>query len=162
MCIRDRYKTLNVDSNDYYVITNHGKMIINEGVTIESASTHSSAIENGWYTASANTTLVDSEMIFNGGVIAGGGLYTVKNDDYGKMIIYGGTFTNDVANTGCVLNWNDLTIVNGTFIATNSSVATMAASKSTAEPTTPKYDYEIGSTTIQGGKFKGFLGTNKQ
>ena len=48
-------KNLNVDSKDYYVITNHGAKVTIDGGKIISASTHSSAIENGWYTPAQNS-----------------------------------------------------------------------------------------------------------
>jgi len=155
-------KDLNIDSNDYYVITNHGKLITINAGTITSASTHSSAIENGWFTPSQNTSGEISEMIINGGevsntgVTASGGLYTLKNDDYGKMTINGGTFTNTAANAGAVLNWNELTIAGGVFTANNASVATMCEG-TTGSPTN---NYEQGKTTITGGTFNGFLGSN--
>lgn len=146
-------------SNDYYAITNHGTFDINGG-KIASDCTHASAIENGWYTPSQNTTAVNSVMnITNGEVVASGGLYTVKNDDYGVMTISGGTFTNTAAEQGTVLNWNKLTISGGTFNAANSSVGTMAESAS-ENPATPKNSYEQGNTTITGGYFKGYLGSN--
>ena len=154
-------KTNNTGSNDYYVITNHGTMTINGG-EIVSASSHSSAIENGWFTASANTSQGYSIMTINdatvaqNGTKANGGLYTLKNDDYGIMTINGGTFTNTIENAGTVLNWNDLTIHGGTFNARNASVATMAEGSNGV----PSHNYEQGKTTITGGTFTGFLGSD--
>ena len=67
-----------------YVIENHGTMLLKD-CKISSTSEKSSAIENGFYTASDNTdkhdctmTIQDSEIV---SVNAAGGLYTVKNDD---------------------------------------------------------------------------------
>ncbi len=153
-------KTNNTDSNDYYVITNHGTMTINGG-EITSASSNSSAIENGWYTASQNTSKGYSIMTINDATIAqngtkaNGGLYTLKNDDYGIMTINGGTFSNTTEKAGTVLNWNDLTINGGTFTAKNASVATMAEGNNGV----PSYEYEQGKTAITGGTFTGFLGS---
>jgi len=155
-------KALNVSSGDYYVIENHssgntdissdGAVVINGG-NIISESTHSSAIENGYYTPSQNTSNSDCTMTINdGNFIASGGLYTVKNDDYGKMTINGGSFTNTDSTHGTVLNWNNLKITGGTFNASNTSVGTCTAS--------PSYGYEMGHTEISGGYFKGGLGTN--
>ncbi len=155
------YKTNNTSSNDYYVITNHGKLTINGG-TIVSESSHSSAIENGWYTPSQNTGKTYAFLTINDGEVgspnASGGLYTLKNDDYGIMEIRDGTFTNSTSGAGTVLNWNKLTIHGGNFTATTSAVATMA--QGTAG--NPTYDYERGTTTIFGGNFEGILGTNTQ
>lgn len=151
-------KELNASNNDYYVLTNHGtRLTLNDGVAVTSTSTHSSAIENGWYTSTANVGGATSELIINGGsVSASGGLYTIKNDDYGKLTINGGTFTNTAPENGTVLNWNDCTITGGTFNAANCSVATMAEGNLGA----PAHPYEQGKTTISGGYFKGSLGTH--
>ena len=155
------HKTNNTSSNDYYVITNHGELTINGG-TIVSDSSHSSAIENGWYTPSQNTGKTYAFLTINDGEVgspnASGGLYTLKNDDYGIMEIRDGTFTNSTSGAGTVLNWNELTIHGGNFTATTSAVATMA--QGTAG--NPTYDYERGTTTIFGGNFEGILGTNTQ
>ena len=155
------YKTNNTSSNDYYVITNHGELTINGG-TIVSDSSHSSAIENGWYTPSQNTGRNYAFLTINDGEVgspnASGGLYTLKNDDYGIMEIRDGTFTNSTSGAGTVLNWNELTIYGGNFTATTSAVATMA--EGTAG--NPTYEYERGTTTIFGGNFEGILGTNTQ
>ena len=109
---------IGAETNFGYVIENHGTMTLDR-CKISSTSVKSSAIENGWYTASANTagtsctmTIQNAEVV---SVNAAGGLYTVKNDDYGVMVINGGVFTNGVAGAGAVLNWNDLTINGGTF-----------------------------------------------
>ena len=154
------HKNRNVDSSDYYVITNHGKLVINGG-EIVSDSANSSAIENGWYTPSQNTEKVYAELTINGGTVsnngvtANGGLYTLKNDDYGIMEIHGGSFANTTPKAGTILNWNELTITDGEFTAQNAAVATMA--EGTAG--TPAHGYEKGQTTISGGKFAGILGT---
>lgn len=156
------HKNRNVDSRDYYVITNHGTLVINGG-EIVSDSANSSAIENGWYTPSQNTEKVYAKLTINGGTVsnngvtANGGLYTLKNDDYGIMEIHGGSFTNTTPKAGTILNWNELTITDGEFTAQNAAVATMA--EGTAG--TPAHDYEKGQTTISGGKFAGILGTSE-
>ena len=155
------YKNRNADSSDYYVITNPGTLTI-EGGEIVSDSVNSSAIENGWYTPSQNTGEVYAKLtitggtVSNSGVTANGGLYTLKNDDYGIMEIHGGTFSNTVPDAGTILNWNELTITGGTFQAQNAAVATMAAGTAG----NPTYAYEQGKTTVSGGQFDGIFGTN--
>ena len=151
------HKTNNTNSNDYYVITNHGNMIINGG-TIVSESSHSSAIENGWYTPSQNTGNTYATMIINDAKVtnATGGLYTIKNDDYGIMTINGGKFANTTSDAGTVLNWNKLTITNGEFNASHAAVVTCVESSNG----TPLYEYEQGVTNISGGTFNGILGTS--
>ena len=158
-------KSRGVDSSDYYVITNHGTMTINGG-TINSASSNSSAIENGWYTAGDNSGKTNSIMVINGGTVANngtkanGGLYTLKNDDYGVMTINGGTFNNTTADAGTMLNWNEATINGGIFNAENVSVATMSESSS-EDASKPKHPYELGKTSITDGEFNAGLGSNE-
>ena len=141
---------IGAETNFGYVIENHGTMTLDR-CKISSTSVKSSAIENGWYTASANTagtsctmTIQNAEVV---SVNADGGLYTVKNDDYGVMVINGGVFTNSVA--GAVLNWNDLTINGGTFTGA-SAVRTLKSGSS---------DFETGKSQIKNGTFNGGIDT---
>ena len=141
------------NSSDYgYVLENHGTMALN-GIKVTSASSVSSAIENGWYTASANTTGAPCNMTITNSDISqangSGGLYTIKNDDYGKMVINGGNFTNSTAGAGTVLNWNDLTINDGNFTG-------VAAVRTLKQGT---LGYELGNTLINGGTFNGKIDT---
>ena len=78
-----------------------------------------------------------------------GGLYTIKNDDYGVMVINGGIFTNSTASAGTVLNWNDLTINDGNFTGA-SAVRTLKEGE---------LGYEKGNTLINGGTFNGKIDT---
>ena len=143
---------IGAETNFGYVIENHGTMTLDR-CKISSTSVKSSAIENGWYTASANTagtsctmTIQNAEVV---SVNAAGGLYTVKNDDYGVMVINGGVFTNGVAGAGAVLNWNDLTINGGTFTGA-SAVRTLKSGRS---------HFEIGKSQIKNGTFNGGIDT---
>ena len=143
---------IGAETNFGYVIENHGTMTLDR-CKISSTSVKSSAIENGWYTASANTagtsctmTIQNAEVV---SVNADGGLYTVKNDDYGVMVINGGVFTNSVAGAGAVLNWNDLTITGGTFTGA-SAVRTLKSGSS---------DFETGKSQIKNGTFNGGIDT---
>ena len=143
---------IGAETNFGYVIENHGTMTLDR-CKISSTSVKSSAIENGWYTASENTagtsctmTIQNAEVV---SVNAAGGLYTVKNDDYGVMVINGGVFTNGVAGAGAVLNWNDLTINGGTFIGA-SAVRTLKSGSS---------NFEIGKSQIKNGTFNGIIDT---
>ena len=143
---------IGAETNFGYVIENHGTMTL-ERCKISSTSVKSSAIENGWYTASENTagtsctmTIQNAEVV---SVNAAGGLYTVKNDDYGVMVINGGVFTNGVAGAGAVLNWNDLTINGGTFTGA-SAVRTLKSGSSL---------FEIGKSQIKNGTFNGGIDT---
>jgi hypothetical protein len=141
------------NSSDYgYVLENHGTMVLN-GIKVTSASSKSSAIENGWYTADDNKTSATCVMTITNSDISqtngSGGLYTIKNDDYGVMIINGGNFTNSTASAGTVLNWNDLTINDGNFTGA-SAVRTLKQGT---------LGYEEGNTRINGGTFNGKIDT---
>lgn len=158
------YKDMNTGDSDHYVITNHGTMTLTGG-TISSMSSHSSCIENGWFDPTKNpSSEAFSIMTINGGTVtnagggvsANGGLYTLKNDDYGKLTINGGTFTNTTEDAGAVLNWNELTITGGTFTGKNASVSTMA----TNAGNNAKHNYQQGKTVIEGGVFTGHLGVS--
>ena len=141
------------NSSDFgYVLENHGTMVLN-GIKVTSASSKSSAIENGWYTASNNTSGTPCEMTITNSDISqangSGGLYTIKNDDYGVMVINGGNFTNSTAGAGTVLNWNNLTINDGKFTG-------VAAVRTLKQGT---LGYEEGNTLINGGTFNGKIDT---
>ena len=141
------------NSSDYgYVLENHGTMVLN-GIKVTSASSKSSAIENGWYTAADNTTNAPCNMTITNSDISqangSGGLYTIKNDDYGVMVINGGNFTNSTASAGTVLNWNELTINDGNFTGA-SAVRTLKQGD---------LGYEAGKTLIKGGTFNGKIDT---
>lgn len=99
-------------SNSYYNIVNHGEMTINDGTTVEQDGHFSSLIENGWYDGSQNTDKESSVMTINGGTFSGG-LNTIKNDDYGKLTINDGKFTN--VSQAVFLNWNVAEVNGGTF-----------------------------------------------
>ena len=141
------------DASNYgYVIENHGTMLL-DSCKITSTSSVSSAIENGWYTPAQNTSGTNCTMTIQNAEVtsvnAAGGLYTVKNDDYGVMVINGGIFTNGTEGAGAVLNWNNLTIHNGTFTGT-SAVRTLKSGTN---------DYETGRTYIRDGTFNGKIDT---
>ncbi len=132
--------------NSYYNIVNHGTMTINDGVTVTQTGAYSSMVENGWYDGEQNTSKQDSVMVINGGTFSGG-LNTIKNDDYGKLTINGGTFTN-VAQAA-VLNWNVAEITGGTFEIKEGS------SDSVILNGYLKDEMDKGQLTITGGTFNG-------
>lgn len=104
--------------NSYYVIDNYGTLTINKGTFLFSETNkglYSSLIHNGWYDGQQNTTKATATMTITGGDFtqAQGGLITVKNDDYGKLEISGGNFTQPVSNYYCIYNYNEATISGG-------------------------------------------------
>ena len=104
--------------NSYYNIVNHGTMEINSGVSATQNGQFSSMIENGWYNGSQNTGKENSVLTINGGTFSGG-LNTIKNDDYGELVINDGTFTS--MSQAAFLNWNVATVNGGTFDAAGAS-----------------------------------------
>ena len=104
--------------NSYYNIVNHGTMEINSGVSVTQKGQFSSMIENGWYNGSQNTGKENSVLTINGGTFSGG-LNTIKNDDYGELVINDGTFTSMAQ--AAFLNWNVATVNGGTFDAAGAS-----------------------------------------
>jgi len=131
--------------NSFYVLQNQGTMTVNDGVTIKAEGAFSSLFANGWYDGSKNTTHTPAILTINGGVFVGG-LNTIKNDDWGEMVIYGGDFTN--SNQSVIFNVNVLAIHGGTF-------------KQTGNATSVIYNRKIddvmdkGELTITGGSFTG-------
>ncbi|WP_308754679.1 hypothetical protein [uncultured Anaerotruncus sp.] len=148
--------------NSWYYILNHGTMTI-DGATVRSNGCYSSLIENGWQSPGQNTGKVNSVMTIKSGTFsvdtfASGGLYVLKNDDYGVMTVEGGTFTAGDTEGGVVLNWNELTIKGGTFNG-NGKPAIVNAVEADGNGT-PKYSYEKGSVLIKGGSFNGKIGNH--
>ena len=131
--------------NSYYTIVNHGTMTINDGTTVNQNGKFSSMVENGWYNGSQNTSGLESVLTIEGGTFTGG-LNTIKNDDYGKLIINNGSFTNMAQSA--LLNWNDAAITNGTFTADETSQSVVINGYLTTETNMDK-----GSLNIQGGTY---------
>ena len=136
-------------NNSYYTILNHGTMTINNGVTVNQGADgngkYSSLVENGWYNGNQNGTAAPSIMTINGGTF-GGGLNTIKNDDYGQLTINGGMFSSYAQ--ACVLNWNVATINDGTFDGTGASNGVVLNGYINAT-------MDKGELTITGGEFIG-------
>lgn len=147
-------KDRNVDSHDYYVLTNHGTMTIDGAVTVTSTSTNSSLVENGWYNPSINTSEKDSVLLIQGGSFTGG-LNTIKNDDYGDLTISGGSFSFPYAENACILNWNKAVINGGTFAASVPGALVLTSAAAKVGGVLPAY--EAGDLKINGGSFSGLV-----
>lgn len=147
--------------NSWYVIKNLGHLTIGEenaecDVAVTQSGHFSSMITNGYYNAdgsgdhlqySGSVTTEDKipTLVINGGTFSGG-INTVKNDNHSVAVINGGEFTN--VSQAVVLNWNDLTITRGEFLAGDGAQAAIITS----------YDhtgFNDGTTTITGGTFEG-------
>ena len=135
----------NSGNNSYYTLLNHGKMTINDGVKVSQGADgkgqFSSLVENGWYDGNDNTSKENSVMIINGGVF-NGGLNTIKNDDWGELVINNGTFKNTAQ--ASFLNWNIAEVNGGTFQSEKYAVLLGSANE----------DMDKGELTINGGTFK--------
>lgn len=118
-----------VTGNTWYVIKNLGTMVINNTKMVQEDA-NSSAIANGYYgnTGGAgdlnckpdgnNPSLTIKDGAFSGG------MNTVKNDDYGVLVIDNGTFTN--TDGPAVLNWNEATINGGVFEVSDKASSVIA------------------------------------
>ncbi|MGN0186500.1 MAG: hypothetical protein ACI392_01975 [Paludibacteraceae bacterium] len=148
------FERSNEDSNvnTYYTIVNQGTMTI-DGSIVKNAGEHSSMIENGWYYPEQNTTKAFSILVIKSGTFDGG-LYNVKNDDYGLLTIDGGTFNNSTTGAGNVLNWNKAVINNGTFTATGENSANVQ------QGYPGDSEYENAIIAITGGIFTAPEGNN--
>lgn len=108
-------------NNSYYVILNHGKMTIKDGI-FQVQNGISSLIDNGYYTASDNKDGTMADLVIDGGIfnMSANNKY-IKNDDYGIMTINDGTFnmlvpsSAVVANIGFASGKELLTVNGGTF-----------------------------------------------
>lgn len=150
------YKRVDAKDNTFYVLLNHGKMTIDGGkYALENGI--SSLIDNGWYTPSENTSKEYATLTINDGTfeMTANDKY-IKNDDYGKMIVNGGTFNMHkpssavIANVGSVGGEESLIVNNGTF--------NYYGTASDRKPGYAIWDYNWGTqdksvTTVNGGKF---------
>lgn len=139
---------VNNGGNSYYAILNHGTMEINAGVSVIQNGHYSSLLENGWQNGGQNKTEKPSKLTINGGTFVGG-LNTIKNDDYGELLIVDGTFTS--VSQAAFLNWNIAEVRGGVFDATEAKDAVILNGH--INETMDK-----GILSISGGQFKGAAG----
>ena len=128
--------------NSYYVIDNHGSMTIEGDTKVEANGWFSSLIRNVG-TASAN-----AELTINGGSFYNGA-NNVKNDEYGILVINGGTFVNEKYVT--IMNWNVATINGGTFNSEAYNTVTNGYWEN---------ESSVGDFTINGGTFNSANGSS--
>lgn len=126
--------------NSFYTILNDkgGSLTIKDGVTVTNVGHFSSMICNG------NKAVEDTTLTIEGGLFSGG-INTIKNDEFGKLTINGGSFTN--ATQCVVMNWNEASITGGTFELASGVNSTLLFSVAWS-------DHAIGKMTISGGTFK--------
>lgn len=156
--------------NSWYVIENHGKLTINDGVAVYHGTSaemaaqwkHSSLIRNVGTSADATATLTVNGGEFYTGRIA------LKNDDYGTLTVNGGQIS---SGNQAVQNWYKATVDGGTFdgmvitwfYSDNTGAADMTINDGIFNAQVKSVDFEAGAdgvyplvsdgTTISGGKF---------
>ena len=128
------------NGNSFYTILNDkgGSLTIKDGVTVTNEGHFSSMICNG------NDAVEDTTLTIEGGLFSGG-INTIKNGEFGKLTINGGSFTN--ATQCVVMNWNEASITGGTFELASGVNSTLLFSVAWS-------DHAIGKMTISGGTFK--------
>ena len=140
----------NSGGNSFYYIDNRGTMTIGtkdsfyKDIQVVSTGSFSSLVHNGWYDGSKNTSERLSKMIINAGYFDGG-LNTIKNDDWGDLVINNGNFVN--AAQVCVQNWNWAKINGGVF----KSISSYAVHNRHADSN--PFPSDVGYLEINGGSF---------
>ena len=107
--------------NSFYVLLNHGTMTINGGKYVTQNGI-SSLIDNGWYTPEENKAGTMATLTISDGTFE---MYNndkyIKNDDYGIMVVNGGTFnmykpsSAVIGNMGFYTGKEKVTVNDGTF-----------------------------------------------
>lgn len=164
------------NGNSFYTLQNQGRMIITGSVCVNQYNTttgntggNSSLIANGWYNGNQKPSgASNSVLVIEYGTFSGG-LNTVKNDDYGELEIYGGSFSNTAQAT--IMNWNIASISGGTFNSDHEVVVngyldstmdqgvleisdgTFCAGSGNPVISYNDENYGIGTITIKGGTF---------
>ena len=146
-------------STGWYTIKNMGTMTINNLKFGNNVNNGSSLIANGYYGSlgsDRNQEEADTVMMtINGGTFENknNSCNVIKNDDYGKLVINGGTFiagSDSETNANPVVqNWHIATINDGTFTSKNGVVLTNGHWSDTVG---------IGVMTVNGGTFTGKTG----
>lgn len=120
---------LTKSTGEYYAILNHGRMVLNSGVTVRLKPTAtSSCVVNGYYDYNNSTNerlgfkqnngLAYPRLYINHGTYSGG-LNTIKNDDGGQCFINGGEISNSNPQGCCVFNVHEMRINYTKVLATN-------------------------------------------
>ena len=98
----------------YYVILNHGTMTIDGAITVENTngSDPSSLIDNGWYYPDERPDGKYAVLTIDGGEFVTATPIAIKNDEFGRLTVNGGTFT---ATNQSVQNWGYAELHGGHF-----------------------------------------------
>ena len=141
-------------STGWYTIKNMGTMIINNMHFANDVNNGASLIDNGYYGSPSydrGETAKDSvSLTINGGSFENknNSCNVIKNDDYGNLVINGGTFTarsSSPTNANPVVqNWHKATINGGTFKSINGVAVVNGHCHDVSD---------VGILTINGGTF---------
>ena len=131
------YEPYGANDNSWYVLSNAGTAVLKDGLVTMNDG-YSSLINN-----SGPDVDTDAVMTIEGGIYRGG-INNVKNDGMCVLTISGGTFEN--ASQAAVLNWDNMTISDGTFTAPMAILSGYNMPK-----------IGDGETTIEGGTFNGTI-----
>ena len=98
----------------YYVILNHGTMTVDGAITVENTngSDPSSLIDNGWYYPDERPDGKYAVLTIDGGEFVTATPIAIKNDEFGRLTVNGGTFT---AINQSVQNWGYAELHGGHF-----------------------------------------------
>ena len=98
----------------YYVILNHGTMTVDGAITVENTngSDTSSLIDNGWYNPADRPEGKYAVLTIDGGEFVTATPIAIKNDEFGRLTVNGGTFT---ATNQSVQNWGYAELHGGHF-----------------------------------------------
>ncbi len=122
--------TIDESGKPFYVITNHGKMVLNDCSAKRTTAGGASVVENGYSNYTSTNDLngykvgVNAQypsLTINGGdytVISGGGVEVIKTDDGAETTINDGIFSSDENTTGWLLQ------LSGRFLEINGGVFT--------------------------------------
>ena len=134
-----------ISTSQYTILNRGGDLTINGGTYIGNSG--ASLIDNGWYKPSENTSGEYTKLTINDGVFRGG-LYNVKNDGYGKLVINGGSFEEpDGSDNFNIFTAGASTIINdGTF--DQSIVLKLSGSDAVKQFVINKADFTSASAMI--------------
>ncbi len=149
------FKCTDESTSAYYVLKNLGTVTINGGVFENnsgknSGTSGSSAIANGWYNGTNNTGGTDAVMTINAGTF--NGYHYIKNDDYGVMNIYGGTFSG-TGRGAAIMNVNELAIDDDANAMADLIINGGDNASAVLNFTIPGYEFDAGKLTIKSGTF---------
>ncbi|WP_308588939.1 S-layer homology domain-containing protein [uncultured Oscillibacter sp.] len=141
-------------NTSWYTIKNLGEITIDGATVTTTNEGKSSLIDNGWYGDAKKVndlgqtyptgSAAPVKLTIESGIFDGG-MNTVKNDDFGVLVIEDGSFFNTVG--AVIMNWHD-TVINGGDFVLNSEEHPLLANGYLSDTA------DKGQMTINGGTFR--------